>query len=1329
MSFFKKSSKKPLDKAQPGPPVGFLHITEVKMPSSIRTNGNLCLKIADGDPQNPNIRPYQVHQIKFPERVDGSEIVVFAGKTIPIKSTHLILEIVELHHFHPDKSQAKHQVLWGDILYVLKQSNQEVVIFTIPKTQVDLVIKKESLKALLQQIVLPWSLIEYLSKAQLAMNLITSIGDPLSQLHSTAQLVVGLIKSVVAILQQQTLCYEKLSHLFKRMASLLSYFEKMQNLKSFNNVQPVINLMLVHMEATLQEVLEHSSSSSFKRFLDVALLSQQADKFSELSSEFDRLFEEYNTALHLDMAILQDQSKANQALERLNYTEIVPGNQCLENTRVSFLADIENWVLDRGQPVLWLHGPAGTGKSTIATTVAQQLETAGRLAAFYTCRRDQKSLSNPLQLWRNISYRLSKVHKPFGSHVAQAVESDPHFGSGADTIFTLFQKLLKQPLSLVDTEPLVTPLVIVIDALDECGSESDRIALLNSLLELRGICSWIKVFITSRNNPEILRCLKDHAKLVALHTDSSSNDVELYIRSAYSALQLSDVHINLLIKAADGLFIWAATALKYLEQCTDVDESVQVLLAPQGNGFSEMYTQLYGLYYNILNSVTGDSSSNLKTLLQVINVVIIAAHPLSVLAISKLITKPKKTVEKIIDRLHAVLTIDEDSIVRILHPSFAEYLLYKPNHPEHVYWVDSHSGHGSLASGCFQVLKSDLKFNVYNISSSYMLNRDVSGLSERINDPELWPVHYAALFWTFHLLESNVVTVEQGQTFVSIFNGPNTLYWLEILSLHGAVYNRMNSLQSITQMVERTMIESDMAIKLHTQEVLGDIYHFIDLAKEAAAMSIPHIYISCLAYMPKTCVLGQTILPYFEKMLQIHGKVDRWILHPMVLEGHNSWVMAVAASPDGKYVASGSSDKTVRIWDTTTGQQIGKPFQGHRREVSSLSYSPDGKTVVSGSWDKTVRIWDVNTGQLVGQPLRGHTGHVTSVSYSPDGKNIVSGSDDKTIRIWNASTRKPIGQSLCGHTDQIMSVSYAPDGLHIASGSVDKTIRIWDAYTGQPTGQPLTGHTKSVTCSYSPDGNYIVSGSHDKSVRIWNAATGHPIGQILQAESSVFTVTYCSNGQYVIAGCVDGRMQMWDAATGELIGQPSNGHDDQVTSLCYLPDGKHIVSGSWDKTIKLWDINTFQAVGPSFQGESCIRSVSYSPDGKHAVSGSEDKTVRIWDVSTGQLIGQPLEGHTNWVRSVSYSPGGKHVVSGSDDKTLRIWNANTFQQIGQPLEGHKGYVTSVSYSPDGKYIVSGSEDKTLIIWDATTGKRIGHPLQGHIEAVTSSEYGVLAQAN
>ncbi|TFK72361.1 hypothetical protein BDN72DRAFT_334664 [Pluteus cervinus] len=155
------------------------------------------------------------------------------------------------------------------MLSILKQSDQEVVVYTIPNTSVKLTVKQGSLSTLLQQTV-PGSLIEFLGKAKSAIDLLMTIGDPLSQLHPTAQLVVGLIKSVVGTLEQQKLCYEKLSDLFERMTMLLPYFERMQKLKNFNSLQPVIKQILDHMETSLKVVLSSIKSNSLKQ-LNIAI--------------------------------------------------------------------------------------------------------------------------------------------------------------------------------------------------------------------------------------------------------------------------------------------------------------------------------------------------------------------------------------------------------------------------------------------------------------------------------------------------------------------------------------------------------------------------------------------------------------------------------------------------------------------------------------------------------------------------------------------------------------------------------------------------------------------------------------------------------------------------------------------------------------------------------------------------------------------------------------------------------------------------------------------------------------------------------------------------
>jgi len=440
------------------------------------------------------------------------------------------------------------------------------------------------------------------------------------------------------------------------------------------------------------------------------------------------------------------------------------------------------------------------------------------------------------------------------------------------------------------------------------------------------------------------------------------------------------------------------------------------------------------------------------------------------------------------------------------------------------------------------------------------------------------------------------------------------------------------------------------------------------------------------------------------------------------LLGHGNSVISVTFSPDGRYILSGSSDNTLRIWDAVSGQTIGPPFHGHTSSVLSVAFSPDGKRMVSGSRDNTLRLWDRITGKAIGKPLHGHNSWVNSVVFSPDGKYILSGSLDNTLRLWDAITGRPIGSPLRGHKSWVLSANFSPDGKRIASGSRDKTVLLWDAATGSPIGPPLEGHTNNVlSVAFSRDGKHIVTGSADNTIRLWDAISGNPIGAPFQGHSnSVWSAAFSPDGKRVVSGSEDKSIRIWDVATGRLIGHPLQGHTNPVLSVAFSPDGRRIASGSDDNTIRLWDAETAKPMGPPLRNHSNpVLSVAFNQAGMLIVSGSEDKSLRIWDANNGRLIGSPLRGHKAKVLSVAFSPDGKRIVSGSEDKSLRIWDLNTGRTIGYPFQGHTGSVNSVAYSPDGKRIVSGSEDKSLRIWDPNTGRTIGSPLQGHKGGVLS----------
>jgi len=430
---------------------------------------------------------------------------------------------------------------------------------------------------------------------------------------------------------------------------------------------------------------------------------------------------------------------------------------------------------------------------------------------------------------------------------------------------------------------------------------------------------------------------------------------------------------------------------------------------------------------------------------------------------------------------------------------------------------------------------------------------------------------------------------------------------------------------------------------------------------------------------------------------------------PQIPVGHTDLVWSVAISPDGRYALSGSRDKTLKLWNVSSGAEI-RTFQGHTASVRSVAFSHDGSYALSGSDDNTLKLWEVSNGVEI-RTFQGHTAYVRSVAFSHDDRYALSGSDDGTLKLWEVSSGAEI-RTFQRHTNSVSSVALSPDGLYALSGSIDNTLKLWEVSSGDEI-RSFQGHTDFVrSVAFSPDGRYALSGSLDKTLKLWEVSSGAEIRTFQGHTDSVYSVAFSPDGRYALSGSQDKTLKLWEVSSGDEI-RTFQGHSDWVLSVAFSTDGSKALSGSID-TLKLWEVSSgaeIRSLSPHH-----ILAIAISPDGRYALSGSQDKTLKLWEVSSGAEI-RTFQGHTDFVRSVAFSPDGHTALSGSDDKTLKLWKVSSGVEI-RTFQGHSDDVKSVAFSPDGLYALSGSLDQTLKLWEVSSGAEI-RTFEGHTNSVGS----------
>jgi WD40 repeat protein len=371
----------------------------------------------------------------------------------------------------------------------------------------------------------------------------------------------------------------------------------------------------------------------------------------------------------------------------------------------------------------------------------------------------------------------------------------------------------------------------------------------------------------------------------------------------------------------------------------------------------------------------------------------------------------------------------------------------------------------------------------------------------------------------------------------------------------------------------------------------------------------------------------------------------------------------VAFTPDGRRLASASADKTIRIWDTETGEEL-LTLRGHRDLVGRVLFDPRGWRLASSSEDGEIRIWDgTPLGESVHphvQTLRTEAGIVYSVTFSHDSRWLAAGGGQPEqpgeVKIWDIAGGQEL-PPLRGHTDRVYSVAFGPENL-LATCSSDGTVRFWDAGTGRQRQAPLAGFRGGSihSLSMSPDGR-----------RLATCDTYH-------------------------------TAQLWDLTTGQH--EPLTGHQGFVYSAIFSPNGKLVATVGVDHTVRLWDAGTAKEVWFRVH-TTWLLAVVFSPDGKFLASADADGKVIIWNVADGSLQ-RTFRGDGENVLSVAFSPDGRRVAVAT--KEVKLWDWTKPSEKARTLGGLAGTINALAFSPDGQYLAAAGGYKgrgEIKVWDRT----------------------------
>ena len=866
------------------------------------------------------------------------------------------------------------------------------------------------------------------------------------------------------------------------------------------------------------------------------------------------------------------------------------------------LNEIESWAKDPNKsPVFWMDGIAGTGKSTIAQTIAERLFADGTLGASFFCSRDFEDRSNLHFIFPTLSFQLAHKYPDFRSRFVSLLRSNPDVAH--ESLYSQMQKLIAEPLRNTGIST-----VIVIDALDECKDDEPSSAILSVLGRFVQEIPEVKFFITGRPEPRIktgfrLPLLVDSTRVFVLHDVHPSlvdNDIRIFLKHDLSELGRrrrlerwpSDEHIEILCRRAAGLFVYAAATVKFLDSNTHLpDRRLDVIMKLPESTVLEGKTRfnhgstLDSLYTSIFQAAFSEEDPEVDSKVRTtVGAVVVVVNPLPPPAIAELIGLEHREVTLYLGLVQSLLAVDEGSgrCVQPFHKSFPDFIT-DPSRCDPRFLVSTESLHLQLATGCMILMNTKLERDLL-LLPEYALNSEIEDLQARIGRRISVGLQYACRSWHNHLAETRG-DIGDLISHVRVFVEEKFLAWLEVLSVLGGVGSASVALEKLMVWLEEVCISvlRCIAPSLHRAgqiatdnqllDVAQDCFRFVTRCFEPISLSATHIYHSALELCPISSIVWEL---YYD---QCHGTTR----FPRVVMGAlDSWDPTISVSGENDY--------------------------------ESCTWSPCGRFVAAQTI-KSVEIRSQLTFELI-TSLRSAYGLGSStgpLAYSPDGRSLARGFPDPVV-ICDIQTGGVAKEIKCDW--DVATLTWSLDGMTIATttyghGRSTPGVRTYDVASGAQL---------FVEESESP-ATYSLWAS-EKSFRFMKAVSSHPTHKI-----SIFEIgpPFINIESFDVTGVV------------ELPSYPP---------ITFCPPTHHVAILRYN-TLTILDI---RSSGRLLEQEGSFTSSKFSPDGSFFAASHKDG-IRVWKHSSGTYISwgeSPFPYLPSWFRntlSLQFSPTSSSILS------------------------------------------------------------------------------------